>query len=143
MISRPWPQADSLFKVVSICEYLPCTKKEIIESLSLNFGLSERQCSYYISAALWVGLVQIEDGLYYSQSSHDDPYEFITEVLKKNRVFSAAIEQLNQKGTIKSQSVIENLLLYSNLKSQVNSTHKRRARTVISWVTTLKDKGYV
>ena len=142
-MSRPWPQADSLFKVISVCENLPCTKKEIIESLSLNFGLSERQCSYYFSAALWLGLVQIEDGLYYSQTAHDDPYEYITEVLKKNRVFNSAIEQLNQKGIIRNQSVIENLLLYSNLKSLANSTHKRRARTVISWVTTLKDKGYV
>lgn len=143
MISRPWPQADSLFKVVSVCKNLPSNKKEIIESLSLDFGFSERQCSYYISAALWLGIVLVEDGQYYSQESHDDPYEYITEVLKKNKVFASAIEQLNQTGTIRNQSVIENLLMYSNLKSQANSTHRRRARTVISWVTTLKDKGYV
>lgn len=143
MISIPWPQADSLDKVISVCENLPSSKKEMIESLSSKFGFSERQCSYYISAALWLELILIKEGLYYSQDTHEDPYEYIAEFIKQNKVFTLAIEQLNQFRSIRKQSVVENLLLYSNLKSQANSTHNRRARTVISWITTLKEKGYV
>lgn len=146
-----FPQADSFDRVINLCELLlnePRTKSDITE----NYAFDERQTNYYTDAARYLGLIgkNKNDGniefkltelgrkilnLRYKQRQ----LEFVKLILK-HKVFydylKLYFENSDKPTTFDTIKIMKHCDLY-NIESE--STYKRRASTIRSWIEWILD----
>jgi hypothetical protein len=145
----PFPQADDFDRVIDIVALLidgPKTKNDLAE----NYDFDPRQSDYYLNAARYLGLVESADhstfvpselaNVIYSKSAHEKN-AFLMAILMK----VPAVSSLNKiwgtdsaKPSLdKAIHILENLPDTSVL---AETTIKRRAQTVMSWTSWLRNQ---
>ena len=146
-----FPQADSFDRIINLCELLfdePRTKSDITE----NYAFDERQTNYYTDAARYLGLVNKskDDGniefeltklgkeilsLRYKQRQ----LEFVKLILKHRAFYNYLnlyFENSYKPTTFDTIEIMKDCNLY-NIESE--STYKRRASTIRSWIDWILD----
>ncbi len=147
----PFPQADSLNRIISLCELLysrgaPIEKKQL--GLEISFkgqqSFALRQVDYYVNAARYLGLVD-EFGpsvdlsplgeRFCTQGSLGLRIRFIAAVVLRHAPFQAAMRLYLRCGMCPSDEQVVSILLASPVASRLAaSTCRRRAATVKNWI---------
>lgn len=148
----PFPQADSFERVINLCELIKqnqiMTKEQYLQDF--DFGtIDPRQHDYYTNAARYLGLVnkaqdQITRQSYFvlsklglqtmSSSLIDRQKEFVKLIIS-HRVFKETLKLHLKNGEMPSKDEIVELMKESKLyRIGEDSTYKRRASTISSWV---------
>jgi len=145
----PFPQADDFDRVIDIVALLiggPKTKNDLAE----NYDFDPRQSDYYLNAARYLGLVESLDQSAYGPSelangiyskNAQEKNAFLMAILMKvpavrdlNKIWSTDGAKPSLDKVIQ---ILENLPDTSTL---ADSTKKRRAQTVISWTSWLRNQ---
>lgn len=139
---RVFPQADSLERIVNLCEKLSeglggLSSAEVAEF----FSFDRRQGDYYISAAAYLGLVQKRDGLAYLSSLGKNIFSSGIGLQKKrhqiarqvlsNYVFYRIFYFLSEGIDVNKTDIVN--LMVKEVKGLSEETIRRRAGTVHSW----------
>ena len=145
----PFPQADDFDRVIDIVALLiegPKTKNDLAE----NYDFDPRQSDYYLNAARYLGLVESLDhstyvpselaNVIYSKSAQEKN-AFLMAILTK----VPAVNELNKAWTTdgKKPSIDKAIQILKNLPDTpalADSTIKRRAQTVVSWTSWLRNQ---
>lgn len=149
----PFPQADDFKKVLSLCESLNRSEKEIgYEPLTkvgvaIKFGFHMRQSDYYINAAKYLGFIKVVEGKNTPIeltdlgkkifSAHaDEKNKRIVECILSHEVFNKCFKiYLAQAGYISKNTIVKTMkecLLYNLDKD--SSTYSRRASSISAWI---------
>ncbi|MDD6088415.1 MAG: hypothetical protein PUB69_03790 [Desulfovibrionaceae bacterium] len=138
----PFPQADSLDRIINLCELL--AKKSLSrDEITEEYAFDKRQTSYYTAAADYLNLVERGEKYYklskLGQSVMSSGYKTrqlkICELILSHKVFGEAFKICLERGRIPDQSEIINLMKSCNLYHiDSNSTYKRRASTISAWL---------
>lgn len=149
----PFPQADDFKKVLSLCESLNRSEKEIgYEPLTkigvaIKFGFHMRQSDYYINAAKYLGFIKVVEGKNTPIeltdlgkkifSAHaDEKNKRIVECILSHEVFNKCFKiYLKQAGCISKNTIVETMKECSlyNLDKD-SSTYSRRAGSISAWI---------
>lgn len=140
----PFPQADNLNIFLKICEKLygcgSLTKPEIMEL----FTIRPRQCNFYISVGLYLGLLEKYNGSnklsnygveIFSLDDNDEKNLKIVSLILKHKPFYDVFSEYLKKDKLPSANTIFRILKNNKLYN-INSdvTLKRRSQTVRSWI---------
>lgn len=140
----PFPQADSFERVLDILSILS-KGPQTAEEVQLEFMLDIRQAHYYLSAALFLHLIQREkDGNRYifsllpeteaiMEKRYHDRILYMAQRIIENVVFSKAFSYRLIEGSPMSREDVKRLFIKYNVDIG-ESTINRRASTVMSWV---------
>ncbi len=152
----PFPQADSFERIINFCEILYNNTGEAYtkEDLSANYDFKERdsfemrQVDYYTNAAIYLGFVKkvdvndkqvfeltdAGDALFGTNSIVERQVKFIKTILAHG-VFNKTLALYLQKAEKPTKDEIVEIMKESHLyKVNSESTFRRRASTVLSWV---------
>lgn len=148
----PFPQADDFKKVLSLCEALNRSEKEIgYEPLtkvgvSIKFGFHIRQSDYYINAARYLGFVKLVKGKNAPieltdrakrifSSPPDEKNKKIVEAILAHEVFNKCFKiYLKQGRYISTTTIIETMRECNLYNLDRDSTYGRRASSISSWI---------
>ncbi len=137
----PFPQADDFDKIIQILHFPNDEDLNDIIKISSRLGdISDRQVSYYVSAAMFLGFVEVTNGKRvfskhaiaiknmntYMQNAEIISTILLNPVFNKTYVYSVLFGQ-------QEPSVVADILnqYYPDYSDAI---YKRRAQTVISWV---------
>ena len=152
-LNVPFPQADSFERVINLCELLNENGMLSREYITINYDFDVRQTNYYTDACRYLGLIDktrkngeinyyltAEGNRIFSSNITERQIEFIKLILS-HRVFKEVIkayflhlEPLNKEKIVE---IMKNSELY---KVNSESTFKRRASTISSWVEWILDQ---
>lgn len=137
----PFPQADSMERVINLCERLDFRAYESSEIYEA-YDFTSRQADYYGKAAEYLGLVKKSatstwdldnDGISFLGLDFHDGRLFICEKLFEHRPFYEAFKILCESGEIPSKRCAAELIRqHTNCKSV--TTSERRASTLRGWL---------
>ena len=139
----PFPQADSFERVINLCELLSergyLTKEEITQ----NYDFNERQTNYYSDAGRYLGLIDKSNGIFtltkfgekvFKKPIFERNLEFIRLIISHNP-FKKTLKFYYENAEIPSKDEVVEFMKQSKLFNVgTDSTYKRRASTVKSWV---------
>lgn len=145
--SVPFPQADSFNLVIQTLFLINDginTSSEVAE----NLGYDKRQGNYYIAACRYLELIQKENKEYILtnlgkkiiDSNELKMNEILFKQILKHKVFNLVFKEYIESGKLLNNDEIAKLIslhipeLSSTKNGSYNSTPKRRASTVRSWV---------
>lgn len=137
----PFPQADDFDKIIQILHF--SNEEDLNDTIKISSrlgGISDRQVSYYVSAAMFLGFVEVTNGkrvfskhaiAIKNMNTYMQNVEIISTILlnpvfNKTYVYSVLFGQ-------QEPSVVADILnqYYPDYSDAI---YKRRAQTVISWV---------
>lgn len=139
----PFPQADSMWRVISLLEQLAeqdMTTEEIAERMQFRV----RQSDYYFNAGAYLGLFQkvtTKEGVVVKLSNlgrkvyvmpYRDRQLKLAALLLEHRVFHDLFGQMVVGGKVPGKSKIVEEMMRSSVYSE--SVARRRASTVASWL---------
>lgn len=135
----PFPQANSLARVINLCELLqegPLGAAEITE----EYEFTPRQTRYYAGAAQYLELVTEDSrswsltqfGTVVMNAARNDRNIEIIKALLRHQVFHSVLSKTLESNKVPDQDSIMKIMIASNLGLGAK-TLKRRAGTVMSW----------
>lgn len=131
-INIPFPQADNFERIISILNFLYCSKEGLTkQKIYENFDLVERQIDYYLNALKWLKLITTNENLIritlIGETISALPFQVkmqqIANIIYSNKIFNFI---LNKK-EIPKKWFLEYKMLSEN-------TQRRRLTTVQSWI---------
>lgn len=141
----PFPQADSFKRVINLCELID-SDDYTKERITLNYDFDSRQTNYYISAGVYLGLIE-----HPSRKSHEiirlTPYgktvvqmnykqrqlAYCKQILSHN-IFNQVTRLYFNRGEMPERTEIIDLMKRSSLYNvDADSTYIRRASTIRGW----------
>lgn len=139
-----FPQADSLDRVINLCELLkehPMTREEI----TINYAFNVRQTNYYTDAARYLGLVdkQKTDDITFSltskgrsilQLSYKQRQLAFCEAILSHKVFADSLKLWFKKGEINKRDIVTIMKQNKLYNVESESTYIRRASTIRGWL---------
>jgi len=137
----PFPQADDFDKIVHILSFPSDDDLNSVSKISSRLGdITERQVAYYISAAMFLGLIEIKDGkkVFTAQAQYIKrlntymQYSELISIVLLNPVFNKVYVNTHMFGKQETDDVINVIKKY--YPDYSDSIYSRRAQTVISWV---------
>lgn len=144
--SIPFPQANSLERVINLCELLSInaqSKTDITE----NYAFDKRQTNYYTDAGIYLGLIKKEiinkeiffsltpKGVKMMKQKFKTRQLLFVESILEHKIFKLVLENYLENGVIPSYSYIVEKMKECNLYNiGKNSTYKRRASTIKRWI---------
>ena len=143
----PFPQADSMSRIVNLVELLaerPMTKQEITS----EYAFDERQTNYYTDAGRYLDLIEkTRDengniqfclsacGYHIMSLEYRERQLAIIDQVLRHRVFNETLKLHLRSGEMPDRRAIIRIMKDSDLyRIEADSTYLRRASTVISWV---------
>ena len=152
----PFPQADSFERIINFCEilYNNIDEEHTKETLSCNYDFKEkdsldmRQVDYYTNAAIYLNLVKKSEvneknifelttmglSLFETKSISERQLKFIKSILTHG-AFNKTLSLYLRKTEEPTKDEIVEIMKASNLYNvNSDSTFRRRASTVLSWV---------
>lgn len=143
----PFPQANSMERIINLCELL--NENEFIskENITQNYDFNSRQTDYYLNAGKYLGLIcddkrDNELGGVLTKKAYDifklsikeRQVEFI-KVILSHKVYNEVLKKYFERGEIPTKNEIVEIMKISSLYN-VNSevTFFRRSSTVLSWI---------
>ncbi len=146
----PFPQADSFPRIIDLLGRLYNANESLSkDEITLIYAFEERQTHYYVTAAIYLGLVTREQKatqeVTYSLSKHgyfvmsQHPRERNIKLLKcilQHRIFNDSLAAWLQKAESLSKEEIVSIMGKGNEKIAVGSetTRRRRASSVRGWI---------
>ncbi len=141
----PFPQADKFERVIDLLNLLlqkEMTKEEITE----YYQFDKRQTDYYTNAALYLGIIRKQQSYFYLtdetinilNSSYKKRTLYLIKKILNYKTFYQSFKLL-KKGDIPSVEDIFSILKI-NENQYKDSTLRRRARTVRSWIDWICDQ---
>lgn len=149
----PFPQADNFNRVVNICELLYENDYLTQEAITSNYDFDVRQTNYYTDACRYLGLATKEhdqhEGIKYSLTEKGKDLFSLSlkyrnlkfaECILEKKVFNESFKRTKgEKDTI-SRNTLVDIMKNSALNNiSADSTYKRRASTVNSWLNWILD----
>ncbi len=139
----PFPQANSIERVINLCEQLKVKKYLSKEEITVNYDFDTRQSDYYANAAKYLGLVINEDKGFVL--THDGETIFNLPIKKRqvefvkliiqHKVFRLVLEKWLDFGNKPTIDQVVEMMVESELYGiESDKTYKRRASTIIKWV---------
>lgn len=150
--STPFPQADSFEKVVDLVSIL-LEEPRSVDDLATHFSFDPRQSDYYYNAAKYLGLAktardeetQVELRAATSEAErifslpYKEKYTSLANRVLEIRPVAEAYEYLVRENTRPNlQQVVNSMSMYPPTAQLAESTKRRRAQTLLSWVDWLK-----
>ncbi|MCX6015646.1 MAG: hypothetical protein NT020_08710 [Chloroflexales bacterium] len=138
-VDIPFPQADNLLLVIYLVKKIasaPLTTNEITEFL----GYDKRQSDYYASASRWLGLIdsnkQITQlGTQFIQATPHNQKIYLIKSLFATPFFYDVAKVLISHHVVPSKEFIfAQMQTHPQLGAYNNTTQRRRANTVFSWL---------
>lgn len=138
----PFPQANSLDKVIELCRSLDMHDMTLDE-IANRFSFTTRQASYYANAGVYLGLtkkvtypnrgIELDTlGKLYLSCNAEESNAFLARVVLRHKPFKETFRLLAQSGSMPDKDRIADLIdTYTNC---TGSTPKRRASTVAAWI---------
>jgi hypothetical protein len=141
-----FPQANNFKRLINLCELLmqgAMTKDEI----TLNYAFDPRQTNYYTDAGRYLGLIEksrddgkivfslSEQGQRIVRSKYKARQLRFVEAILRHRVFNETLRLYLKRGKMPLVSdIVEIMRKYGLYQVQAESTFRRRASTVTSWI---------
>lgn len=149
----PFPQADSFERVINICELLNENGTLSRDAITMEYDFDVRQTNYYTDAGRYLGLIKksnLNGEIHYFLTDmgqkifklnlSDRQPEYIKLILS-HRVFNRVIGRYFGNLEQPSKDVIVGIMKTSNLYNiNSESTFRRRASTIISWINWILDQ---
>ena len=146
VIKIPFPQANSMKRLINLCEILyndEMTKEEI----TTTYDFDPRQTNYYTDAGRYLGLIdkRREDGeikffltekgkKLFKMNLKVRQLKFI-ELILEHKAFNKTLKEYFRTGQMPNKSTIVRFMKESNLYNiRSDSTFFRRAQTISSWI---------
>ena len=145
----PFPQADIFLRIIDLLGRLYNANESLSkDEITLIYAFNERQTNYYVSAAIYLGLVTREKArqeVRYSLSKHghfvmsQHPQKRNIELLKcilQHQIFNDSLAAWLDKAESLSKKEIMYIMCRGNEKMALGSseTRRRRASTVRGWI---------
>lgn len=148
----PFPQADSFDRVINLCELLNDNTFLSKDDITENYDFDKRQTNYYTDAGRYLGLVdkRNEDGeiRFYLSSLGEKLFklsiakrqiEFARSILS-HLAFNKTLQLYFEKASSPSKEEVVQIMKTSNLYNiDSESTFRRRASTISSWINWILD----
>ena len=145
----PFPQADSFERVINLCELLKQRGFISKYDITQNYDFDHRQTDYYSNAAKYLGLIKdarenrnigytlTQKGLQVfnpSISIVNRQLEFVKLILG-HAAFQETLKLYFDKGEVPTKDEVVVIMKNNGLyKIDSDTTYKRRAATIISWI---------
>lgn len=144
-VNIPSPQANKFERIINLCEELD--KKDLSrEDIYINYDFVPRQADYYVNAGRYLGLIdkkQINRKSVYCISKNgrkilkqrykERQLSFVKLILS-HRAFNRVLEIYLQRSKMPHIIEIMDIMKDSNMKVASESTFKRRAESLESWI---------
>ncbi len=143
----PFPQANSFDRVINLCELLFQNGFISKYDITSNYDFDPRQTDYYINAAIYLGLIELERDLngqigcvlstkgksVFNLQLQSRQIEFVR-LIVSHKIFNRIIKLHLTNAEMPSINTIVEEMSHSNLYNvQSESTYHRRASTIIGW----------
>lgn len=143
----PFPQADKFERVINICELVSDRAMERDE-LTDNYAFDVRQTKYYTNAAIYLGMLEIhreernksvyrltDEGKRIIRLPYKKRQLALCNKILSHKVFRWVFDLYLKMGTMPDKETIIGMMKEAELyKIGEESTFKRRASTISSWV---------
>ena len=142
----PFPQADSIERVINLCELL-FNKELSKDNITEKYAFDSRQSDYYTNAGRYLGIVDKPDkdrksiycltdrGTSILKLNYKKRQLALCECILKHEVFSKVLSSYFQNGTMPSKDKIVEFMKESHLYNiSKDKTYYRRASTIIHWI---------
>ena len=142
--SVPFPQADSMDKIMKICGFLK-NKTVYPENIAKFMDFTKRQAYLYLNAGIYLNLIKKEGRMYlltekgniFASSSKSLKKDFLLSYFLKNKMLQDVImNRLFYNKPLSRRIIIDKYILryYPETEKYSISTLDRRARTILSWL---------
>lgn len=143
----PFPQADKMYRVISLMELL--YKKQVTKNdITSEYAFTDRQTNYYTDAGRYLGLIDKErdennnvlfklsaKGRYIMGLEYKERQLAIVAQILEHRIFREILELHLQCGEMPDkQTIIRRMKEAGIYKVQKDKTYNRRANTISSWI---------
>jgi hypothetical protein len=138
----PFPQADKFERVVDLLALLGSGQADS-QSITENYDFDPRQTQYYMSACRYLGLIDGAAGQYglskdaarIPKLGYKQKYLALARRILAHKVFHETCKLYLESGGRPAKEDIIRIMKASQLRNMgSDSTFKRRAQTVVSWV---------
>lgn len=142
----PFPQADSIERVINLCELL-FNEELSKDNITEKYAFDSRQSDYYTNAGRYLGIVDKPDkdrksiycltdrGTSILKLNYKKRQLALCECILKHEVFSKVLSSYFQNGTMPSKDKIVEFMKESHLYNiSKDKTYYRRASTIIHWI---------
>lgn len=142
----PFPQADSIERVINLCELL-FNEELSKDNITEKYAFDSRQSDYYTNAGRYLGIVDKSDkdrksiycltdrGTSILKLNYKKRQLALCECILKHEVFSKVLSSYFQNGTMPSKDKIVEFMKESHLYNILkDKTYYRRASTIIHWI---------
>jgi hypothetical protein len=143
----PFPQANSFERLINLCELLKQKSSLSHENITENYDFAGRQTNYYTDAGRYLGIInkKIENNkIMFSLSASGENIfrmhlterqsEFIKLILSHS-IFNNCLSRFFEKGDTLSKDEVSEIMKKEKVYNiGAESTFKRRASTILSWV---------
>lgn len=149
IVSEPeiqFPQADSLKRVINLCELLyesELTKDEI----TANYAFTSRQTSYYTDAGRYLGLIDkrrekeqiifslTDEGRRLFRLRYKPRQLKLVELILSHQVFNESFRMCIEQGGLPPKDEIVRIMKRNQLYNVgSDATYYRRASTILAWI---------
>lgn len=135
----PFPQANDLSKVISVLNIPEESQLINYPYMRVYLGdISDRQVDYYISACIYLGLVDkdknfTDDGIHLRTLVGIEQIAELSRIIVSDKVFGTVYFQEKMLGIhLEKEDVVEIMKDLVDLES--NAVYERRSSTVLSWI---------
>ena len=140
----PFPQADKFERIINLCELLNSGDYDR-NQVTQNYDFDGRQTNYYISAGIYLGLIEkhqinrsyqlSKDGKKILKLNYKQRQLAYCQKILSHNVFHKVAQLYFQRGNIPEKSeVIDIMKSFDLYNVKAESTYFRRSSTVMSWV---------
>lgn len=143
----PFPQADSILRVINLLEHLS-EKKMRKQDITFEYGFVERQTNYYTNAGCYLGLMQrekdaenqvcyqlTEQGKQVMALEYRERQLAIVRQILQHKVFHNVLCRHLQCGEMPDKNTVVEIMKQENLyKVKSDITYERRSSTVVKWI---------
>lgn len=134
----PFPQANDMSKIIKLVMADETVLEDKETATKIIQVTSERQVAYYLSTLLFFKYMthhkKFTDQAKEIRMNEADVKKDIYNKLKSNDIFNKCYIEFSNFKVIKTEDIVNSLAIDSGNKSLSESTKKRRASTIKSWI---------
>lgn len=142
----PFPQADSLERVINLCSEMAQRETSMTkEDIWQFFGFTDRQADYYVNASIYLGLACKVDRstynlspqsktLFSSKMSYSQRNRAIVSLILQHSVFRDCFQATMQAGHELAKAQYEHIMRQHTECNLTDNLYSRRASTVKHWI---------
>lgn len=143
----PFPQADSLERIINLCEIMNSDNKAFNKyGIAKIYNFDERQSDYYANAGVYLGLIQRyrKGSIYNYKLSNLGKQIFrlplrsrhlrVAELILSHEPFRRTLKNYIDNANIPSKEEVMDIMRHCELYRMSENLYYRRSSTVISWI---------